>query len=123
MKWSGQNSALTKHNVQYSSGHQQEQTDSPFVYARHCKSSLNSSITSRSSRCENLKRWNNPRSSYIRPVDLFPHEIYDLSYSDCARVPKRSFGGHHEFRTKQFEQSSLRVVVGGWEGGGGARRV
>ena len=51
-------------------------------------------------------------------MDLFPHEIYDLAYSDCPRVPKRYFGGHHEFRTKQLEQGSLRVVVG-WVGEGG----
>ena len=35
----------------------------PFVDARYCKSSLNSSITSWGSWPKNLNRWNNPRSS------------------------------------------------------------
>ena len=55
-----------------------------------------------------------------RPVDLFSHEIYDLLESDCARVPSRSFGGHHESQIKQLDivpsgklaQSSLRVGGG-----------
>ena len=56
-----------------------------------------------------------------RPVDLFSHEVYDLFELDCACVPNRSFGGHHESRVKGLEfvpsgklttaQSSLRV---GW---------
>ena len=29
--------------------------------------------------------------------------IYDLFQSDCARVPNRSFGGHHESGVKQLD--------------------
>ena len=42
----------------------------PFVDARYCKSSSNSSITSRSSRRGNQKRWNNPSSSYTSRTSL-----------------------------------------------------
>ena len=75
----------------------------PFVDARYCKPSLNSSITSRHSRLWNQKCWNSPRSLCKCSVDLFRHQIYDLFQSDCARVPNRSFGGHRESRIKQLE--------------------
>ena len=42
----------------------------PFVDARYCKSSSNSSTTSRSSRRGNQKRWNNPSSSYTSRTSL-----------------------------------------------------
>ena len=54
-----------------------------------------------------------------RLVDLFSHQIYNLSKSDCARVLNQSLGCHHESCIKQLKfipsgkltpvQSSLRV--------------
>ena len=58
-------------------------------------------------------------------MDLFIHETYDLFESDCARVPKRSFGGLHECRIKQLgfvpaaSNASAEGEEGNWGGGGG----
>ena len=56
----------------------------PFVDARFCKPSLNSSITPRHSRSGNQKRWNNPRSLCTCPVDLFRHQSLRVRLCTCT---------------------------------------
>ena len=56
----------------------------PFVYARNCKSSLNSSITSRSSQRGNQKHWNNPRSLYMSNGFIQSQNLQSLWVGLCT---------------------------------------
>ena len=99
----------------------------PFVDASYCKSSLNSSVTSRRSQHGKQKGRNNPRSSYMSSGFIRSRNLRSLRVRLCTYT-KPVLGSYHESRIKQLDfvlsgtLTPAQRSVRGEGGGGGYKR-
>ena len=99
----------------------------PFVDASYCKSSLNSSVTSRRSQHGKQKGRNNPRSSYMSSGFIRSRNLRSLRVRLCTYT-KLVLGSYHESRIKQLDfvpsgtLTPAQRSVRGEGGGGGYKR-